>query len=772
MLAEEHPGQATVSPRPRVSKTQAATPVEQLQKLYDAERAAARNGSPVEVEDASQKLAAMALREMAALDVAQRRYEDAIAHYKRSLTLEDAAGVRLRLAMVYLVSEKPDEAIVETDKVLQADPKNAVAWFTKGKAAVQKDDSEQAIVAFQKSLDVKTDPDVQFALAKAYLQLKQKEKAEHVFQTMLGQYGDRAIWHMVFAGGYRDQGYRDDAIREFKRAIQLDPKLPQVHLFLALTTLERDTWEPTEEAIGELEEAIRLSPQDYLANQYLGAIESKQGKFAESNAHLKIATAADPTSPDPWVFLGSNAYQNKQYDQAKQYLTKAIALTGKDEARNNYQIRKAYIILGRLSITEGHREEGTQQLEHSKQLFALYMKQVEKQVGQGAAVSGMGGGDAPGGDLPGIVAPPKDTGSLATESGDPAQADKPKITPEEQIAIASREKQLRSVLGESFNDWGTAEAKQKNYAVAAELFKEAESWNPNTPRLMRNLGMAAMRQEDYPEAAKALRVAVQSEPQDLTMRAMLGMALFNTNSFTDAAQAFSPIGDNAFRDPRIAYAWAISLVKTNQYQLASAILEKLQAQQSSTDTLLLIAQAWNEMGYYPQAAAACHKALQIDPQLQHAHFLAGSAYTRLEKYDDAVNEFRAEMTLSPGDVENEYSLAYVLLRQSKTDEAIGHLKAVLNQAPDHPGANYQLGKALLDGGQTKDAISYLEAAARLSPNLDYVHYQLQMAYRKEDRREDADRELAIYKQIKADKRESSVRRLEENSKKAEGSGPN
>jgi tetratricopeptide (TPR) repeat protein len=267
-------------------------------------------------------------------------------------------------------------------------------------------------------------------------------------------------------------------------------------------------------------------------------------------------------------------------------------------------------------------------------------------------------------------------------------------------------------------------------------------------------------------------VAVQAEPRDPSLRAMLGMALFNTNSFAEAAQAFTPLAENAFRDPRIAYTWAISLIKTNQYQPASDILNKLEAQQSSTETLLLIAEAWTQMGYYPQASDACHKALQIDPQLQRAHFMAGNAYMRLEKYDDAVNEFRAELALSPGDVENEYNLAYVLLRQSKTEEAIAHLRAVLGRAPDHPGANYQLGKALLDGGQTKDAISYLEAAARLSPSLDYVHYQLQMAYRKDDRREDADRELAVYKQIKAEKRESSARRLEENSKKADGSGPN
>jgi tetratricopeptide (TPR) repeat protein len=522
----------------------------------------------------------------------------------------------------------------------------------------------------------------------------------------------------------------------------------------------------------ELQEAVRVEPHDYLANHYLGAMESKQGQFAESNRHLKAAMEADPTSPDPWLFLGGNAYQEKNYELAKQYLTKAIALTDKDEGRNSYQIRKAYIMLGRISVSEGHREEAQQQLEHSKQLFALYMKAVERQVGAQTAASGMGGGESLGGDLPGIAAPPA-IAYAGTPS--PESATQPKssqLSSKEQEVIEDRKKQLRSVLGESFNDWGTAEARQKNYAVATELFKEAESWNPNTPRLMRNLGMAAMRQENYPEAAKALRVAVSAEPQDLSLRTMLAMALFNTNSFGEAAQAFAPIGDNAFRDPRIAYAWAISLIKTNQYQPASNILEKLQAQQSSTDTLLMIAQAWSEMGYYPQAAAACHKALQIDPQLQHAHFIAGSAYMRVDKYDDALNEFRAEMALSPGDVENEYSLAYVLLRQSKTDEAIAHLRAVLSQAPGHPGANYQLGKALLDAGQTKDAISYLEAAARLSPDLDYVHYQLQLAYRKDGRREDADRELAVYKQIKAEKRESSVRRLEENSKKADDSGPN
>ncbi|HUL16510.1 MAG TPA: tetratricopeptide repeat protein, partial [Terriglobales bacterium] len=76
--------------------------------------------------------------------------------------------------------------------------------------------------------------------------------------------------------------------------------------------------------------------------------------------------------------------------------------------------------------------------------------------------------------------------------------------------------------------------------------------------------------------------------------------------------------------------------------------------------------------------------------------------------------------------------------------------------PDHAQAQYQLGKALLDAGQYQQAVEHLELAAKYDPNHDYVHYQLQAAYRKASRIEDADRELEIFKEIKARKRASAV----------------
>jgi len=78
---------------------------------------------------------------------------------------------------------------------------------------------------------------------------------------------------------------------------------------------------------------------------------------------------------------------------------------------------------------------------------------------------------------------------------------------------------------------------------------------------------------------------------------------------------------------------------------------------------------------------------------------------------------------------------------------------VVTAHPEHADAQYQFGKILMDENKVKEAISHLEAAVRLNPRTDYMHYQLQAAYRMDSRIQDADRELALYKEIKAGKRE-------------------
>jgi tetratricopeptide (TPR) repeat protein len=102
------------------------------------------------------------------------------------------------------------------------------------------------------------------------------------------------------------------------------------------------------------------------------------------------------------------------------------------------------------------------------------------------------------------------------------------------------------------------------------------------------------------------------------------------------------------------------------------------------------------------------------------------------------------------------------MQQSKVDDAVVLFRQVIAEDPTYANAQYQLGKILLDRGQVPDALTYLEAAVRLEPQTGYLHYQLQAAYRRENRMPDADRELEIYKQIKAASRERTAAAIQTN----------
>ncbi|MEO8726455.1 MAG: tetratricopeptide repeat protein, partial [Acidobacteriaceae bacterium] len=229
-----------------------------------------------------------------------------------------------------------------------------------------------------------------------------------------------------------------------------------------------------------------------------------------------------------------------------------------------------------------------------------------------------------------------------------------------------------------------------------------------------------------------------------------------TDAFDRAAETFAPLGEAVMADPGVGYPWAESLAKTGDFTQAAVVLDYLQQQQLSADTLMLVGQTWSEMGNYQRAVAAFHQALEANPSLPRAHYLSGLAEIRAERPAEAAVEFQEELKIDPQNADAEYNLGYAYLQQSQRDRAEALFAKVVAQHPEHADAQYQLGKAKLEAGDTKQAIAHLQAAAKFAPEKDYIHYQLQAAYRKDDRLQDADRELALYKEAKARNRAASA----------------
>ena len=760
--------QSTPARRSPPKPTQAhSNPAEvELDRRLAAAQAARTSGDASAIAAANERLIALALRELAQLRLIQSSYAQAIELYRRSLDFENIPDTRVDLAIADFQASHLDDALTESTKALAADPNNIRALNVSAQASIKKGDYAKAAEALDHAARLKPDIETLYSLGICLLQskdpsgeAKDKRRGAAVFQQMIQLAGDSGSLHVLFGRAYRDANDMPTAIREFKRAIALDPATPHAHYFLGLATFAVNEWQSTPEIKSELSEELKHFPHDYLANYMLGFIASGERRYELSDKYLKAAVETNPDWPEPWLYMGLNAYAQGDMKRAEEVFRKAVELTGSDESRSNYQIRRAYIDLGRILATSGRTEESEVFLAKARALQNKVLEQSQQNVAAMALAGGVGSAAA---IVPLNPKSETEAAPVLPGSNDPfAHVDasvmaRAHLTEKQRAAADSQEARLRSVLGLSFNDLATSEAVRKEYTVALGHYQEAERWDPAIPGLAKNLGLSAFRINNYPEAIRGFARAIDEKPADAPVRAMLGVAYFAAEEYAEAAKTFSPLGLQGMQDSTVGYAWAASLAHGGDLKKATEVLDEFEKQnQGSTDGLLLIGQLWIEIGDYARAVDTLHRALQSDPSLRKAHYFAGQADIRWEHWPEAAEEFQAELKLEPADPNALYNLGFVYLQQSRVDDAAALFRQVLSAQPNHANANYELGKILMDRGQWKEAVDHLEIAAQLSPETDYMHYQLQAAYRKLDRVADADRELEIYKNLKAKQREKA-----------------
>jgi tetratricopeptide (TPR) repeat protein len=665
---------------------------------------AQQSGDVAKIATANRNLIAVALRAMAELKLAQGETAKAIDLYQQSLEFENTPDAHIALALAYMRAKRTDDALAEIEPITKSDPNNADAWNVQGKLLMDKKQWRPATESLNRSLEIQSNVMVAYALATAYLNLRENDKAAIIFKHLTDATGDRASLHIMIGRAYQNAGMMDEAVREFNRAAALDPKGTRAHYFIGLLYMAQNEWVATPQAREQFTEEVKINPRDFFGNFFLGYIDNADKMYDDSDRYLKAAALDKPDWPEPYLYMGLNAYARHDDQKAEGLLRKAIELTGDDKARNNYQIRRAYYVLGRICIQSGRKDEGVGYTrvfsEMQDKTMADSRANTPASKIQGTTQGTTGSGMAAEASLPttAVMDPSAQPGDTASQ-----------LTAQEKAELKSTEQRLSVLLGNSFNDLGTSEARQKQYAAALSYFQQAEKWNPAVPHLMRNIGFAAFRSNQYAESARALKVAIQQEPGDKIIPPMLAMALFSSGQYAAAAKAFDQVGEVAYSDPRVAYAWATSLARTNQPNKAAAILTHMSQQPLSPDALLLVGQVYGEIGNQQQALATFQKALQESPTLQRAHYYSGLSQLRLKQPAEAVTEFEAELKLNPDDADTQY----------------------------------QLGKMLLEQGRTTDAIPHLQSAAKLSPDLDDVHNQLQIAYRKAGRPADADREAKL-----------------------------
>ena len=728
-------------------------------RIHDLE-AAKQSGNATAILSASRRASALALRELGKTKLERSAPLEAADVIRRSVDFEDIPEAHVDLAIACLLAGKTDEAMAQATNVVVENPQDARAWRIQGRVWMSKRNFDRAVESLKRSAELERDPYTSYLLGFSLLQRKKLEQANTVFKSGFRR-KNSAVLHALLSDAYREANYRDEAVRELRQALLLDPKTSCAHYRQAVLAMSRNEWVITAGVRTELLKEVQLNPREFLGNYALGLVEFFDENYSQATPHLLRAAAARPAWPEPWLYLGLAAYGSGDPKGAEGHLRKAIDLTH-DDSRGKYQIRRAYFTLSRLLTEQNRKDQAAEFVRRFRQVQA--QMQLDTQLMPDSMGGGMAQANPATSAFSTLVRMETELSNFVPAMGNqsfPFDAATMVESGSEIESGKAKEDELRKIVSAALNDLGAAEAREEQFALALAHFHEAERWHADTPSLMRNIGMAAARTSDHKEAVRALRPVVAANPGDSVARSMLALALFMTDAYREATEAFAPLGDSVVEHPELAYAWAASLVKTNRYSQAGTLLDKLQQRQLPPETLILVAQTWSQMGDYSKTVEACHKALAAEPKLPRAHYIAGLALIRQDRPEDAAGEFRSELQLNPENVDAQFHLAFVLLQLSQNEEAMRWLESVLANNPEHPEANYEVGKELMSRGKSGDAIPYLEAAARLRPQFEPVHYQLQSAYRAAGRKEDADREARIYKELKAKSRNITLPPLRE-----------
>ncbi len=668
--------------------------------------------------------------------IEEGNYADAVQFLSESLKYRDSAPNRTNLAVAYLRQNQFDKAIYEAQMAVSIDSKYPEAHYILGNIFFSKEDYQAALPELEKVLQIAPDFESAHALALTYLHLKLPERARLLFEEIQISAGkETADLHILFAHDYESLNYPADAERELKRAVLVDPKASSASFYLGYLILQNGGSERLADAGAAFESELKLKPNDFFSNFFAGVVASSEGDHQKAIKYLQKAIELNPKSGEAVLFLAQSQIELNDLTGAEKSLRRSIELESIDK-NEKLQARRTHFLLGRLLLKTGRKTEGEQELKIAGELQQQSLLSARDEINQ---ILGQVVGDSNG----------------RANSSRTNTAVKPP-TPERSAELKKIRFYLAEVLAQAYHNLGIIEAQNRRLPEAVEMFESASNWKPDLGGLDRNWGIVSFQAGRYSMAIEPLARQLKTVPSDKLIRQMLGASYYFTKEFSKGVDTLKPLESTIGNNAELAYFYGISLVQLKRNQEAIPVFTKLaELSQNSADALFYAAQGFMILGNFERALQEFRRVVSLDPRFGKANYLAGQCLIRLNRFDEAGKAFEGELELNPGDPLSKYHLALTLIeRKIELDRTISILEEAIKLKYDYADAHYQLGKIYLEKGDTQHAIEQLELAVTSDSTKDYTHYQLSIAYRKAARKDDADRELRRYQELKAANRKT------------------
>jgi tetratricopeptide (TPR) repeat protein len=348
--------------------------------------------------------------------------------------------------------------------------------------------------------------------------------------------GSDAKWRYRLALVEARSGQSDDAIRDLRRAIELDPAYAPAHRRLGLWLLDRNDTDGAErafaraaeldrsdvsasvgmarvhlqrqqnqQAVDVLEHGLAEHPGDRYALQLLGTAYRRLGRIDEAEYALAVGVTGEPAWPDPWT------------DEMLGY-------------RRGFAVRL---------------KDATQYFSSGQLTLALSLLEQLRQ------------------ERPGDIALLNHLGEVYVAAGRTAEG----VRLLEQVVARDPER------FEAYVNLASGYLNQNDLIRASAAIDRAIALNPELGRAHETRGLILWRRDDERAAVDAFRTAVGHDPRDVRAYVWKGMVEMNLGRPADALDSFAHA---THLDPTRVDAWvgtADAMMNLGQWDRAAVVVQ-------------------------------------------------------------------------------------------------------------------------------------------------------------------------------------------------------
>jgi len=173
--------------------------------------------------------------------------------------------------------------------------------------------------------------------ALSWRQCRDYRDIETLWRTTIARNPDCWMAYSNLGSFLSARGNVDEAIRDFRKALELWPNQSKDHNNLGKALVQKGR---IAEAMDHFQTALRVSPEDPDTESNIGAASLQQGDADEAISHLRRAVEKWPRHAQGHINLGNALLQNREIDAAIAEYEKTLAVPF-DHAESHYSIGTA-----------------------------------------------------------------------------------------------------------------------------------------------------------------------------------------------------------------------------------------------------------------------------------------------------------------------------------------------------------------------------------------------------------------------------------------------